>query len=434
MTRFPIAESYQEAVLIMALLRIVDSKSLNLLFRSQVARSKFVKKATARGHIQRLRISETNRRGERKQQQYYAISSEGIAFLAAKEIPLYEIAIAQSDMVLFNNRDNHNYARTRAAAVTTAIIHTYAAGAAIPAATFGAMKDDDDRGSLAINEEQQEESRKNLAYSLKDFYRDYITDDDDLRTIAFSRAPDPGDEDYMVFHDRGLVKQILAMDSVSGNIKDFNAGRYAGILDSKKKSLMLFVAPRFVMSWARWIVNSDLNAYRMWGRTNAITSLQQQQENQTMAVVIVDNAHNFAYHYNTSRAGKEKNEVFGGMFAHVYIVPNDAIGVKFLNWLSLSNAKEIIGSMTSFALRSGEYQRNNSRSAALFPLQDRMNRETAICLTFDAKQINEIIYHANEHNDQQFQVLCIDWQEDYFRRVMPENISFRTFPMTIIAE
>ena len=64
----------------------------------------------------------------------------------------------------------------------------------------------------------------------------YNLDEDDIKNIAFNSKSDPKAEDYMIFHARGHVKEILASESSSGNIRDFNSGRYAGILDSNQKS------------------------------------------------------------------------------------------------------------------------------------------------------------------------------------------------------
>ena len=109
---------------------------------------------------------------------------------------------------------------------------------------------------------------------------------------------------------------------------------------------MMYVAPLYTMPWSRWLVNAELNAYRMWGRTFSITDIRRQNKNLTMAAVIVNNARDFAYHFLGAKRRREKSEVFGGSFAHVYVIPNDHNGIRFLNWLMLIDDDAIQKEMT----------------------------------------------------------------------------------------
>lgn len=431
MIRYPTSTSAINALTMIALLRIVDSKTLNHFFRSSVPRAKFVQKNIDLGRIQKVRVVETNKHGSRKTQLYYQIGRAGIIYLADQGVELYEAALNRNDLVLFSNKDIHNYARTRAANITTGIVMAYAAGADIPAESFGSVREEDLDQSIKEDESENENETASKLYSLKDFYRDFILDEDDIKNLAFNSKSDPKAEDYMIFHARGHVKEILASESSSGNIRDFNSGRYAGILDSNQKSLMIFVTPRFTMSWSNWIVKADMNAYRMWGRTNSVTPITQQTENGTTAVLIVNNAREFAYHYNTSK-GKRADEIFGGSFTSMYIVPNDYTGAKFLNWLAKTNDDDMIESMVRFAVSSGEYVKVDSRSAAPFHLHHKKGFDACLCLTLDAKLINKIDYYAKDNPESTYQVLCLDWQKDFLQRVLPSNVIYRTFPMSLI--
>ena len=188
------------------------------------------------------------------------------------------------------------------------------------------------------------------------------------------------------------------------------------------------------MPWSRWLVNAELNAYRMWGRTYSITDIRRQSNNLTMAAVIVNNARDFAYHFLGAKRRREKGEVFGGAYAHVYVIPNDHIGIRFLNWLMLIEDDSIQKEMAEMAIRSGNYSENETRSAAPFILRSCSGIETAVLLTMDTKQMLPIHYYASEKKETELQVICFDWQEDYLKRVLPQNISYWPIPFSIIQE
>ena len=153
-----------------------------------------------------------------------------------------------------------------------------------------------------------------------------------------------------------------------------------------------------------------------------------------MAAVIVNNARDFAYHFLGAKRRREKSEVFGGSFAHVYVIPNDHNGIRFLNWLMLIDDDAIQKEMTEMAVRSESFIENDMRSAAQFALRSRSGIETAVLLTMDAKQIVPIQYYAGEKKESEFQVICFDWQVDYLKRVLPSNISFWPISFAITQE
>ena len=88
------------------------------------------------------------------------------------------------------------------------------------------------------------------------------------------------------------------------------SGRYTGILDSKQKSLMLFCAPWFTMPWSDKLTKAESRAYDFWTHTSALTDYYQQKETQRTAALIVNNAREFAYHYNTFDRANKKNRCF----------------------------------------------------------------------------------------------------------------------------
>jgi len=421
--KVPLVHSYYEAMTVMALLRVLNSKTVTLLFQDHTVRSHFIQKAVSQKHIRKITVQERIN-NERKSITLYCITWKGLDYVAHKDSGLYEILFHQPNISIFNHLESKAQTKIKLSAIANTVIVAHAAGADIPLSTFGSIQggsmEREDDGEYETDEGETD----NQAYTLRDFYRDYLEEESQLLATAFQPERTNRDADYIVFHERSAVKAMLAQESQRGDIKDFQSGRYTGIIESHSKTVMLYVASLYTMPWSRWLVNAELNAYRMWGRTNSITDVRQQSRNLTMAAVIVNNARDFAYHFLGEKRRREKGEVFGGSFAHVYVIPNDHIGIRFLNWLMLIDDAEVQKEMEDAAIRSGDFEENIMGSAAQFTLRSQEGIETAVVLTLDAKQLIPIRYYAQENRESEFKLICFDWQVDYLKRVLPDNISY----------
>jgi len=426
--------SYYQAMTVIALLRVVNSRTLTLLFQDHTLRSHFVQKALSKKHIRKMMVQERVN-NERKSITLFSVTLKGLNYIAQKDSGLYELLFHQPNIAVFNLMESKASVRVKLAAVSNTTVIVHSAGANIPSSSFGSIQND----AIEIEEEDDEpqDAEKIKAaqtYSLRDFYRDYLDEDSLLVSNAFEAEYSTDDDDYMVFYERGTIKSMLSQESDRGDIKDSQSGRYTGILESHFKTVMMYVAPLYTMPWSRWLVNAELNAYRMWGRTYSITDIRRQSKNLTMAAVIVNNARDFAYHFLGAKRRREKGEVFGGAYAHVYVIPNDHNGIRFLNWLMLIEDDSIQKEMADMAIQSGNFSENETRSAAPFVLRSRSGIETAVLLTMDTKQMLPIHYYASEKKETELQVICFDWQEDYLKRVLPPNISYWQIPFSIIQE
>ena len=425
--KVPMVHSYYEAMTVVALLRVVNSKTLTLLFQDHTVRSHFIQKALARKHVRKTTVQE-RLNNERKSVTLYSITWKGLDYVADQDSGLHELLLHQSNMSIFNHLESKAQMRAKLAMISNSIVVAHSAGASIPLSTFGSIQS----GAMEREEDGELEeidgSKTNLAYTLRDFYRDYLDEELFPLTDVFEPEHSKKDDNYIVFHERSDIKAALAQESERGDIRDFQSGRYTGIIESHLKSVMMYSAPLYTMPWSRWLVNAEMNAYRMWGRTSSITDIRQQSKNLTMAAVIVNNARDFAYHFLGQKRRRERGEVFGGSFAHVYVIPNDHTGILFLNWLMLIEDDVIHEEMARMAIQSGNFEDNDFSSAAPFALRSCEDIETAVLLTMDAKRIIPIKYYAEGNEKTEFRVICFDWQVDYLKRVLPANVSYWTVP------
>ena len=421
-----------------ALLRVLNSKTVTLLFRDHTLRAHFIRKALSQKHIRKSRVQERINE-ERKSVTLFSITRKGLNYIARKDSGLYELLLHQPDVAIFNSLEAKAPARIKLAAIANTVVLVYSAGANISKDTFGSIQSNVGEGDEEVDDDKNESEifevgKQVSAYTLREFYRDYLDEQSFLVADVFESEHSVQDDDYLVFYERGTVKSLLAQESERGDIKDFQSGRYTGILESHFKTVMMYAVPLYTMPWSRWLVNAELNAYRMWGRTYSITDVRRQNKNLTMAAVIVNNARDFAYHFLSAKRKREKGEVFGGAFAHVYVIPNDPTGIRFLNWLMLVEDDAIQRDMIDMAIRSGEFSENKMRSAIPFVLRSRSGTETAVLLTMDAKQMISVRYYAEEKRETEFWVICFDWQVDYLKRVLPQNVSYRPISFSIIQE
>lgn len=416
--KIPMTHTYTDALTAIALMRIVDSKTLNLLFSSSSLRAQFVKKASDNAHLKTVDIHET-RKQERKARTLYAITTEGLRYLANGNKALYDLLDAETNMRIFSEQEYKNSSKLRLADVSTALVLAHCAGATIAFETHGSL-------SAEIEPIIDENGRRNT-YTLKNFIRKLTVTENIDSFDVFNRECAPKDENYMVFHDRAFIKETLAEEIITGSTNDYQAGRYAGIVESKHKCVMLYTAPMYTMSWSKWLINRELNAYRLWRRTNSIVPSGRQLPHVSISAVIVGNAREFAYHYLGKKRKRDKTEVFGGQFTHVHIIPNDFNGVRFLNWLMRVDDTELEKKILKVFSMSKDFTVDQNGDC-----RTKDGAQLMVGLTFDAKRFPRIVNYINRFPNQKIALVCLDWQKDYYRRVLPETVSYISMKMELL--
>ena len=416
--KIPMTHTYTDALTAIALMRIVDSKTLNLLFTSSSLRAQFVKKASDNAHLKTIDIHET-RKQERKARTLYAITTEGLRFLANSNKALYDLLDAETNMRIFSEQEYKHSSKLRLADVNSALVLSHCAGAAIPAETLCGLTAD-------IAADGAGESVRNM-YTLKDFMRELMLSENLDYFDVFNRECAPKDENYMVFHDRAFIKETLAEESFTGSTNDYQTGRYAGIVESKHKCVMIYTAPMYTMSWSKWLIKGELDAYQMWRRTNSIVQSGRQLPHVSISAVIVGNARVFAYHFLSRKRQRDKTEVFGGQFTHVYIIPNDFNGVRFLNWLMRADDTELEKKILKVFSMSKDFTVDQNGDC-----WTKDGAKLVVGLTLDAKRIQRIINYINRFPTQKIAIICLDWQKDYYRRVLPETVSYISMKMELL--
>ena len=171
-------------------------------------------------------------------------------------------------------------------------------------------------------------------------------------------------------------------------------------------------------------MRDELTAYGLWARRNRIPDQYQRDRNGTTAALIVDNAREFAYHFLGCQK-KGAGESFGGKFSHMYIVPNDVVGAAFLRWIMLMDEKSMAEQLNNDAVSFLGYEQNRDQfSREVFPLRSVAGSRSSAGFILDGKKI-QVWYNAATRNpNEKFEIICWEWQKDFYKRVLPENVSY----------
>lgn len=419
---------YNEILLKIALMRSIESKAMNLLLNKN-QRSEFLREAVDKKHLKEQIVKETilidktvgdevKRMQDKKSMTYYCITRKGLNYLAKTVSPFFYLEFAPKEMSIIFGGEYSTSGRWRILATSTAVMMARVAGADFHVETFSVDNNEVDDGSI----EDLFEEKKN-GYTLKTYYSNFLSESVWKELNAFPQISD-GDE-KMEFYSAAECKLKIANTSMVASARDFNRGRYAGILDSQYKSMMIFVASPFVMLWDKWLTQKESGNQELWSRTHAMVNPARGRQNGTTAVLIVDNAHDFAYQYNGNRGEEDHGSIFGNGFSHMYIVPKSTEGAAFLRFLMLNYDEVFNEDAIDFLVSEGEAKRNTSgTNKRIFQLIDKNGREATIGFLMDAKMIWPIKVIASRNPDKKFKIFCREWQIDYYKRVLPDNVIY----------
>lgn len=424
-------EKYAQFLTAIALNRVIEARALNMI-ASKDQRASFVAFALENRHLKKQKLIEYNavkmqhtrkaeEKSERKERNaitYYTITREGVQYLADNKSLFFDFKFSPTTVSLFRGSEYSNSGRKKLINATTALLIARAAGANIRAESLCYQDEESDDGAF------EEVNQDKTVYTLKDYYTEFLPGSAFNELRAF---PDLTEEtkskERKEYHSAAEAKHMLARASVSGAIRDFNVGRYAGVLDSEYKSLLLFVAPSFTMSWAKWLVDRERNNHMLWTRSCGLIDPVQGRKNGPSAALIVNNAHDFVYHYKNEREGKDINEQFGNGFQHVYIIPKTVEGAKHLGYLMEIDDAEYLVMTAETLLESNAYSWGNRNSP--YPIKSRNGVESAIGFLMDAVQIRSLVLYAEKNKEVRFRLFCLHWQKEYYERILPENVEIQ---------
>ena len=431
---------YYMLLLFVAMNRIVDGHSLELMCDSANTKRYFILKASENRHIKKI-IYKENKKKYRRQSSAYQITKQGLLYLCKNGEGTWLEKISAQDLksIQFMRGGEYSPARkhnivARATAATMAL----AAGADISIETFthsyasgiGSLDDfESEWEGISFDAEdniiecEPQESENILLWN--DFMKMSMTQEEYLSLRLFQNVHSQTSPDYISFYDNNYIKEKVAEINTHLDQSAFKRGRYKGVIDSHFKTVLLFVAPMFGMTWTQWVSREELNALIQWQINFSIADPQLHRENGNAGAIIVNDPKQFHDLYlDLYGAMRSEHETFGGQFDHFYVISNDRNGANHLHKIMMDDDAEVVGLIMNGAVENGGYHENLKKSMADFELRDSVSgMETSIGILFDAKRLNRIIGRAKTFPEVPFKIICKPWQLPYYQGVVPDNVT-----------
>ena len=423
---------YENILAFLTMNRCIGRNALLTYCGDRRKRDRFLQKAKKQKHIREKEIF--IRKGNVKRSEtVYTISRKGMYALGRPDGSSWWSQLIPEfgdSFQLFNSQEERQEGFSRLSKKTDVVVMADRAGAYIPLDTYvrvsARVKDESDLPDQTASPRDDitwpEFLRSNMSRESYEKHSYLVMNNQDERQPSFA-----------VFHSAMEMKYTIVSSTTHINFEDIQRGRYTGIIDSHFKSLMLFSAPLFGMSWSAWIKSPETNAYSLWLKTKAVPTPAQQRKSGSTAALFVKNAGQFAnlYHdiYNAQGSIDEKNN-FGGDFEHFYIVPVSNEGVIQLKQLLFNSEPELLANITESAVTSLGYLRSSDQPQRkkCFSLTTPDGDEVAVGFMLDSKTMLQIEAAALAEPGRNFGVLCYEWQLPYYEKIMPSNVWYATYP------
>ena len=217
---FAVNHRYYDALKTIAILRAIDSKTLNLLFVSIRVRSAFLKRALQQNHLKETQIREwsASESYRKRTTTYYIITRTGLNYLAGRQEDFFSRFIdIDGSVPVFDSNEYGQDKRKRLLSFRTAAVLARAAGANINLSAFSYLsgtgrKPEDDSGHEPAGNP-----------SLPMYYARYLTPEFTDRCGLLKNLYSEEDDQFMVFHSGQEVKRIVTTASVQGTSRDFSS-------------------------------------------------------------------------------------------------------------------------------------------------------------------------------------------------------------------
>ncbi len=421
-------KQYEDFLMILLFNRYVDISTLNLTDKNKSLVTKRVHKAVSLDHIKRKSIV-TRKNGFKRTQNAYHLTRKGLDYLIQNSryewFNLIDPEIARR-IVLIRDSEYSAEALLKITAQSNANIFARMTGAKTDFSTYSENYCFSDRSHYSgKNSEETVLGKITFLEYLKDqLPKELYQEMPIYQDVTYNGV---GNTDRIVYYSGTAMKSKAGLHNRMSRITDFSMGRFRGIAETEEKSILMYVAPQFGMTWGSWINKKEMDIYDIWMQHKKERFVNWKGQRESYAAIIVDNAKDFGNLYQNKYMGKSGTQVdegsIGGLFTHCYILPNNWDGINQFRWLLLSNREQTIDSIRKMFLQTGDFTPNKTASCRSLCLRDAYNQETALGFELDVQMVKSVNRIALWNPDEAINIFCFDWQVDFYQRVVPENVN-----------
>lgn len=224
--------------------------------------------------------------------------------------------------------------------------------------------------------------------------------------------------DYLRFVDCIRLKQLFVSEMTGSDLAFFKRCSFQGILDSYYKTVLIYSIHTIGLPWSKWKFQSESTILTWWKASHSLTEKKRSYYSGLSGVLFVKNARQFhnAY-FDVVHVRKEK---LGEGLNHFYVVPKTCEGASHLRFLMLTDDKEYNETIKTELLETGMYSLNENDPYDAFPLCNLATGNPAVILPqMDIIQMQTLQLKCEISNVKSFDIICFEWQKDYYNRIFP---------------
>lgn len=251
---------------------------------------------------------------------------------------------------------------------------------------------------------------------------------------------DRDDDDYIRYVHPRTVKYVAMMSDQAEmtDTADTKRGRYAGLLQSRFRTLLLFDTRAPELNWPQSIGDAERDADKAWKDTLRDEFREQSVAEGTCGALLVTSPASLQKLWKDQLKLIKKQSEWGYYYNHLYLIEISNIGTDSLYEIMVNTTVDYLESEKERILCDDFAESINSRFEIntggyreIFPLRCRIDGEAyqfAIGTWVDIRKVQRIL-RAEEtekkHGETlRFGIVCLPWQEPYYRVMLPHSVIY----------
>jgi len=232
----------------------------------------------------------------------------------------------------------------------------------------------------------------------------------------------------MTFHNAIQIKTKLTGGRSDLQASDFTFGRYSGLLESRYKSVLLYIQTSIGVVWSKKVAEREMAAMKNYGRFYTINKNIKYDD--VRAGIFISNPKSLSDIFFGSKGRNDKegvdnaNAISGKPFTHFYVIPITYEALKLFKYNMETSDCELQKFIINKSVDGGLCVLGETLDNVLFPLTNESGANIAIGTIMDLNQMRILDGIMSRFREHKFGLMCYGWQVEYYRRIYDEKIEY----------